>query len=95
MTPNDMEIYKKKKEALIGLCDFYGKKKHIHTRHLFKTYKARLKKDMPLTQRMFDHMLIFMRRDIDKTDDELKNLFDEFIYKKPPSNTFWHQEEIH
>lgn len=95
MKTKEQLVYEKKKEALIGLCDFYAKKKHIQTRHLFKLYKARLNKDLLLTQKMFDHMLVFMRRDIDKTDEELKNLFNDFIYTQPPSNTFWHTEEVY
>ena len=67
-----------RRQVLINLLSYYCSKNHIHSRGRLREYLVRVKKEMPLTEKMMKHFLSFARRDLDATDTEILAFFEEF-----------------
>ena len=60
-----------RKLELIKWCRYYERKSHIWSRKLFGVYANRLMKKGNITERMFSHLVKYLRHDLRVNDKEI------------------------
>tara|TARA_B100000242_G_scaffold290060_1_gene260880 strand:- start:734 stop:1006 length:273 start_codon:yes stop_codon:yes gene_type:complete len=70
---------KYKKDCLVYWLGVYERKNRILSRRLFKVYKNELIKGKLLSVKKFEHIFKFLKWDLKKSEEELWNIFDEFV----------------
>ena len=65
-----------KQQRLIRYLKSLSKNSHIESRDLFQIYIRRLVSNKYLTERMLDHIIKFLIRDVDMNEDQLRD----FLY---------------
>lgn len=72
-----------KKQQFIQYLTYLSRKRTIHTRQLFTLYIQRLESNKYLTDRMIDHIIMFMKYDYKMTEPKLREYLNEY------SVTYW------
>lgn len=77
------------KTLLIPYLRRYNKKRHIESRHLFKSYIERLDQNKYLTEKMISHIICFLKHDTKQTEDVLRKSLSVLTYSsnQDESNT--------
>lgn len=70
-----------KKNVLIYHLGVYERKNRILSRRLFKLYKNELLKGKLLSKKKFEHIFKFLKWDLRKNENELWEIFGEFIIR--------------
>ena len=68
----------KKQQQLISYLKRLSTKTHIESRHLFQIYIQRLSSNKYLTNKMISHIIRFLKRDVDMTEDQLRDFLYDF-----------------
>jgi len=85
-----MESRSQVKDIFVKICNEYAAMDHIKSRRMFTVYATRVKKDIYLTDKMFDHFCKFCIRDYDYTRDELRQFFSPLLKSDPDISTLEH-----
>lgn len=70
-----------KKNVLVYWLGKYERKNRILSRRLFKLYRNELLKDKKLSKNKFIHIFKFLKWDLDKNENELWDIFEDFVIK--------------
>ena len=77
----EMDI-QQKKNIVVRYLQYYEQKPHIRSKHLFRRYRYLIENNKHLSGPMIDHIVMFLKWDVDMSEDELRQFFSEL---KSPS----------
>lgn len=82
-----MDEIRDRKEVFCRLCDQYSRLPHIRSRDLFLVYADRVRKDIYLTEKMFNHFCKFCVKDYKYSKEELREYFSPLLPPKIEHST--------
>ena len=68
------------KNALIEMFRKYEVKDRIETKHMFKLYRVRLEKGEKLNQKMCNHIIGFIKWDVELSEEECRGIVETFMH---------------
>lgn len=67
-----------KKNLVVRYLRYYEQKPKIKSRHLFRRYRYLIENNKHLTDRMINHIIVFLKWDVDMSENDLREFFLEF-----------------
>lgn len=85
---DDYDSYQRNLQVLVKYLRVYENKKRIESRGMFKFYRLTLQNGGVLTDGMIEHIMRFLKYDLDQSVQDIKTVMDRFKSKpKPPVTT--------